>query len=702
MAAQIFNLGKLRFFYKGAWSNATTYQTNDIVTFGANLYVYINTAPSSGNAVTDTVYWAVILEGFKYRGTYSSLTTYLLGESVTFGGILYRSTATSQANVPPPGGTWTALSEGFQFEGSYSAGTTYQKNDVVTYDGQVWIALQTTTGNIPESGFNWQLLVPGTYPGLAGNSGSILTTDGSAVSWTDNLDELIINTKITLPEGGTFVGSGAEDFSGALEGNLTDPVAVFNIDGGASSFAQLAFRNEESTSSTDIIAYMDNGNDSNGWIGMGIAGSNFDDELYGITGPGDGYIFHETVDSNYSGNLVFATGAAGSENKIVFAAGGFDSGLTQMEITPDLNVHIEIDTPSTSPSTGALTVVGGVGIQGDVNIAGNITFGGTNTSVSTSNLSVSDPVIFIGTGNGADTVDLGIIGEYAITVSPITATITNKALTSNVVTLTTSSAHTYLPGDWVVITDVDATFNGTYQIIATPLSTTFTYAKEAGNVSSTAVSPTGTASVSARRKFYGVSRDATDGIIKFFTGATTKPTTTVNFSEAGLTYASVVTGDLAVNDNKFTVNSTTGNTNIAGDLTVATNKFTVTSAGAVTLANDLDGGDKGYTKFHSKVNALGTTGGNISINIGTAPVTTFTPNANSTITFTGFPAAGYAAYWEVEVIAPQSFVVTFSGVTWNGGTAISAQTGTKKTVFAFRTRDGGSTIYGATTFGDIA
>ena len=700
MAAQIFNLGKLRFFYKGAWSNATTYQTNDIVTFGANLYVYINTAPSSGNAVTDTVYWAVILEGFKYRGSYSSLTTYLLGESVNFGGILYRSTATSQTNVAPPGATWTALSEGFQFEGSYSAGTTYQKNDVVTYDGQVWIALQSTIGNTPSTGLYWQLLVPGTFPNLAGNSGKILTTDGTAVSWTDNLDNLIINTEITMPEGGTYIGTAAEAFS-TTQANLTDPALVVAIDGGVSSYAQIAFTNQESTSSTDLILYMNNGNDSNGWMGMGITGSNFDDTTYGITGPGDGYIFHDTLNDTYTGNMVFATGSSGSDNKIIFAAGGYSSGNTQMEITPDVNVHIEIPTASTSATTGALTVVGGVGIQGDVNIAGNITFGGTNTSVSTSNLSVSDPLIFVGTANAADTLDLGLTGEYAVTVSPITATVNNKALTSNVATLTTSSAHTYLVGDWVVVTDVDATFNGTYQITAVT-STTFSYAKTAANVTSAAVSPTGSASVSARRKFVGVVRDATDGVVKFFTGATTKPTTTVNFSEAGLTLAPVTTGDFVVGSNKFTANATSGNTNVAGDFTVATNKFTVTSAGAVTLANDLDGGDKGYTKLHSKVNALGTTGGNVSINIGTAPVTTITPNATTTITFTGFPASGYAAYWEVEVISPGSNTVTFNNIAWNGGSPIIAQTGTKKTVFAFRTRDGGTTIYGATTFGDIA
>jgi hypothetical protein len=44
----------------------------------------------------------------------------------------------------------------------------------------------------------------------------------------------------------------------------------------------------------------------------------------------------------------------------------------------------------------------------------------------------------------------------------------------------------------IVITGVDATFNGTYRITGVPTTTTFTYAKTATNVASTAVSPVGT------------------------------------------------------------------------------------------------------------------------------------------------------------------------------------------------------------------
>lgn len=355
---------------------------------------------------------------------------------------------------------------------------------------------------------------------------ALANAEGSAGTF----DEATVNTIL-------YVGANANDFKDT--GNLTDPIAVFSKAGGASSFAQLAFRNETATSSTDIIAYMNNGDDSEGWVGMGIAGSQFDDTTYGITGPGDGYIFTNTKPgTGRKGNLVLATGDAGTENKIIIAAGGFaDENDVQMQITPGQNVHIEIPTASTSPSTGALTIVGGVGIQGDINIAGNVTFGGTGTTLETSTLAVSDPLIFVGANNTTDAVDLGLIAEYGVAVSPsLTATINNKALANDVATLTTAAAHNYAVGDIVVVGGVDATFNGTHVITSVPTTTTFTFVKDAANVTSAAVSPTGTSEVSSRRRFAGVVRDASDGVLKAFKDATTKPTSTINFSESGLSY----------------------------------------------------------------------------------------------------------------------------------------------------------------------
>ena len=256
-----------------------------------------------------------------------------------------------------------------------------------------------------------------------------------------------------------YIGTG-ESFASTAA--LTNPTLVIETD--FADYSQVAFRNAGAgvASSTDYIAYANNGSDSSGYIDMGITSNNFSDPDFTITGANDGYIFMVAPQGTTgAGNLIFATGDTGTDNKIVFAAGGLASDNTQMEITPDLNVHIEIPTASTSPTTGALTIVGGVGISGDVNIAGNISFGGTGTSTTTNNLAVEASMVYLGDGNPGDALDLGIIGEYTT----------------------------------------------------------------GGNT-----------------KYAGLVRDASDGVIKIFKDATTKPTTSVNFAEAGLAY-----GDLKAN-----------------------------------------------------------------------------------------------------------------------------------------------------------
>lgn len=353
----------------------------------------------------------------------------------------------------------------------------------------------------------------------------------------------------------------------------TNLMAHFHID--ADDYAQIAIHNMGNGiySSTDIIAYASQGDDYSGYIDMGITNENFNDPSFTITGKNDGYIFMEAPQGTLGeGNLVLATGSRGTANKIVFAAGGLDSNSTQMEIIPDESVVIHIATESTSPTTGALVVDGGVGIFGNLNvqgattIVGTLSFGGGTTTAD--NLAVADPLIFTGNANPADQLDLGIIGEYSIALS-LSKVINNKALTSNVATLTTSTLHTLLAGDRVTVSGVDATFDGTVRVIDVPTTSTFTYSVTAEDVPTVAVSPTGTLAGVTRRKFEGMLRDASDGIIKFFNGATAKPSTTVNFGEAGLAYAPLQIGALTCTNGIASTSYTTGTLLVTGGVGVS-------------------------------------------------------------------------------------------------------------------------------------
>ena len=94
--------------------------------------------------------------------------------------------------------------------------------------------------------------------------------------------------------------------------------------------------------------------------------------------------------------------------------------------------------------------------------------------------------------NSSTTVSNFVDSTYPVFV------VSNKALTTNVATITTSSAHGYVQGDIVMVAGVDAVFNGAYLVTGAPTTTTFTYGRTNANVTSAAAAGTVT-----RPAFYG-------------------------------------------------------------------------------------------------------------------------------------------------------------------------------------------------------
>ena len=406
---------------------------------------------------------------------YNGLRTVTAVTSTTF---TFATTGSPEAStaVSPAGKTWRPVGEGNLVLATSETG---KLNKIVFAAGGL------TAGTTQMEIFpNEKVKIDINTPSTSSTTGALVVDGGVGIAGDVNIaGDLDVNGTVdfsgvtTLP-----IGSNANTFLAAL----TNPIVV--VDTNLNDYAQIAFQNRSAhaDASTDFIAYSNNGTDSAGYIDMGITSSAFNDPAFTITGPGDGYIFMVgATGGTDKGNLVLATGNTGSQNKIIFAAGGLSSNDEQMSITPGVNVHIEIPTASTSPTTGALTVVGGVGISGDVYIQGDIVFGGAGTQVSSANLAVEAPFIFTGDGSTSQTNDLGLVseGKYIISTT-LSSVVENKALTSNVATLTTRAAHGYLVNDSVVVAGVDATFNGTYTITTVPTSTTFTYAKTNANVAS--------------------------------------------------------------------------------------------------------------------------------------------------------------------------------------------------------------------------
>ena len=698
--------------FKGAYSSGTAYKVGEAVSHGAIVYQCI--LGTTGNTPPNATYWTKIAEGVQYEGTYAGGTQYQKNDIVQYGGSAFIALADTLANTPNYSSNtayWAKLVDGAYPDQTNHARAILQTNGATT----AW----ADAPNLNSLSLIGDLEVGGVhYVGSEAdnfNTNAGLTSAKSVTVFDSGADPYgqvaIKNISPTASTDVIVYSNNGTDTSGWMDMGITGSSfeqAAFGITGPNDGYIfyeapMVRTATISNKALTTNVATITTSAAHNFAIGQSVTVTGVDSVFNGsyvITGVSSTTFSYAktatnvvsasasgtaTVGSVGNGNLVIATGDNGTQNNIVFGAGGFSSGRSQMTIIPDNRVHIEIATASTSASTGALTVAGGMGVQGNVNVAGNVaivgnlTFGGGSTTAA--NLSVTDPLVFVGNQNQADVLDLGLVGEYATTVSAIVRTVSNKALTSNVATLTTSAAHTYLVGDVVVVTGVDSTFNGTYSVASVPTSTTFTYAKTATNVVSAAA--TGSASVSARRKFAGVVRDASDGVIKVFKDATSKPASSVDFTEAGLAYGDVKVGAATVSSlTNLGTTAITGNTTIGGTLGVT--GLTTLTGGLTTSGNARITGrfdvqelreDVVTTSITANVMAADYTAANVYYN-GTAPT------ANYTLNLTNVPTDDAKTFSvsvvQVQGAAGSSFIpsaIQIDGVAaspalkWVGGTA---------------------------------
>ena len=151
---------------------------------------------------------------------------------------------------------------------------------------------------------------------------------------------------------------------------------------------------------------------------------------------------------------------------------------------------------------GGVLTIASTPVSGVVNMAapfsGSITAATAAVAVAPTGAALTANVM-VGAGIAA-TASIAISGTSATaTLNTASYAVTNKALTSNVATLTTA-AHGYKVGDIVTVVGVGSQFDGTFAITAVGSTTTFSYAKTASNVTS-AASSGGTAASNSTVKF---------------------------------------------------------------------------------------------------------------------------------------------------------------------------------------------------------
>ncbi len=172
--------------YVDTWNTVDSYTLGDVVTYGGYTYVSLTTNNVNNTPSLSLSNWSPITTGFKMMGDWSSATAYLVGHVVRYGAYTYVATIDNTNTAPPTStSTWTLLSTGLMSKGAWTSGTEYKLGDVVSYTSTSYSCILSHTaaaGNRPDAditGTYWTLLAQGSANSFNTTAGDITYRSGS-------------------------------------------------------------------------------------------------------------------------------------------------------------------------------------------------------------------------------------------------------------------------------------------------------------------------------------------------------------------------------------------------------------------------------------------------------------------------------------------------------------------------------------------
>jgi len=428
---------------------------------------------------------------------------------------------------------------------------------------------------------------------------------------------------------GNIYANGVAYFGNATAIALTNPLIVATTT--ANTYAQIQIQNQSTggAASSDFIATADDGTDTTKFIDMGINSSGWNQSTWTVSGPRDGYLYTSGV------NLTLGTDTVGKTVKI------HTGGLLAACVVATFN---DADTVSSSSTTGALVLTGGLGVSGAINggstlgLVGNATVSGlavNNTATIGSTLGVTGNIngsSLTLTGSEVATGSIRALGGLQATpignasastgqFTSVSATgnITGAALTSNgsITAITTLSALGGIQNTPIGnVTPSTAIFtsesvSGNSTVSALTVNNTATIGSTlgvTGNINGSGIALTGSLVARGPGDFDGGLQSTPIGNATASTGQFTTVSATGNITGAGLTVngSATIGTTLSVTSN-ITVGTGSGG-NITGANFVSANSFVA----AVSFNGPLNG-------------TLGSAGGNSAI------VSTLSATSNATV-----------------------------------------------------------------------
>ena len=212
--------------FKGNWADidvGTRFKTNDIVKFGASLFIATVPHNRSLNFTTDAANWSQFVDGIEFENEWSNIKQYQPGDIVVYGGYQYISKTTHSGATPTESAAnWDLFSTGLKFQNEFEFSTSYRVGSVLRQSGYTYIVtkdinpvnLVVTTTESADNSFTVDstetIDVGYAVKFVDPTFGDVYTSADSSSSAIYYVQSIINSTKFTIstePGGSTFTPS---------------------------------------------------------------------------------------------------------------------------------------------------------------------------------------------------------------------------------------------------------------------------------------------------------------------------------------------------------------------------------------------------------------------------------------------------------------------------------------------------------------
>ena len=152
--------------FTGVWAAATAYKKGDAASYNGSSYVAMADVPANQSAPALNGNWTILASGLNPNGAWSAATAYKKNDVVTYGASTYSASQDIAAAGASPSvnAAWQLFASGVRPCGPWSSSTFYLKNDLVQNAGSSYVAIMDHTASFSfnaDSFTKWQLFSAG-------------------------------------------------------------------------------------------------------------------------------------------------------------------------------------------------------------------------------------------------------------------------------------------------------------------------------------------------------------------------------------------------------------------------------------------------------------------------------------------------------------------------------------------------------------